>query len=167
MLVSLPSCSSVRTVPVWMVPWRSSAQDVLRAARLGEDIGAAEGVFKTTVGLFEEFGAGRRVDSDWPLIPYAESMLKYGTDKPDLRNPIEMQVVSDHFRGSGFGIFAKLLEQEGTEIRAIPAPGGGSRKFADRMNSFAQQHREGHALHSATLTGGKGHGIVQSPIEWW
>ena len=90
-------------------------------------------------GLFEEFGGGRRVDTDWPLIPYAESLLKYGTDKPDLRNPIEMQIVSDHFRGSGFGIFAKLLEQDGTEVRAIPAPTGGSRKFADRMNAFAQQ----------------------------
>ncbi|WP_299359001.1 aspartate--tRNA ligase [uncultured Paracoccus sp.] len=90
-------------------------------------------------GLFEEFGGGRRVDPDWPRIPYAESMRKYGTDKPDLRNPIEMVDVSDHFRGSGFGIFAKLLEQEGTEVRAIPAPGGGSRKFADRMNAFAQQ----------------------------
>ncbi len=90
-------------------------------------------------GLFEEFGGGRPVDSEWPLIPYAETMLKYGTDKPDLRNPIEMQVVSDHFRGSGFAIFAKLLEQDGTEVRAIPAPGGGSRKFADRMNAFAQQ----------------------------
>ncbi|WP_347917142.1 aspartate--tRNA ligase [Paracoccus marcusii] len=89
-------------------------------------------------GLFEEFGGGRRVDADWPLIPYADSLLKYGTDKPDLRNPIEMQVVSDHFRGSGFGIFAKLLEQEGTQVRAIPAPTGGSRKFADRMNAFAQ-----------------------------
>nr|WP_010392786.1 aspartate--tRNA ligase [Paracoccus sp. TRP] len=90
-------------------------------------------------GLFETFGGGRRVDSDWPRIPYAEAMLKYGSDKPDLRNPIEMQVVSEHFRGSGFGIFAKLLEQDGTEVRAIPAPGGGSRKFADRMNAYAQQ----------------------------
>ncbi len=89
-------------------------------------------------GLFEEFGGGRPVDTDWPRIPYAESMLKYGSDKPDLRNPIQMQVVSDHFRGSGFGIFAKLLEQDGTEVRAIPAPTGGSRKFADRMNAFAQ-----------------------------
>lgn len=90
-------------------------------------------------GLFEEFGGGRRVDAEWPLIPYAESLLKYGSDKPDLRNPIEMQIVSEHFRGSGFGIFAKLLEQEGTQVRAIPAPTGGSRKFADRMNAFAQQ----------------------------
>ncbi|OJH45940.1 aspartate--tRNA ligase [Paracoccus sp. SM22M-07] len=90
-------------------------------------------------GLFEEFGGGRRVDAEWPLIPYAESLLKYGSDKPDLRNPIEMQIVSEHFRGSGFGIFAKLLEQDGTQVRAIPAPTGGSRKFADRMNAFAQQ----------------------------
>jgi aspartyl-tRNA synthetase len=90
-------------------------------------------------GIFEEFGKGRKVDTDWPLISYADSALWYGTDKPDLRNPIKMQVVSDHFAGSGFAIFAKLLEQEGTEIRAIPAPTGGSRKFCDRMNSFAQQ----------------------------
>ena len=89
-------------------------------------------------GLFEEFGGGRPVDANWPRIPYAESLLKYGSDKPDLRNPIEMQVVSDHFRDSGFAIFAKLLEQDGTEVRAIPAPTGGSRKFADRMNAFAQ-----------------------------
>jgi aspartyl-tRNA synthetase len=92
-------------------------------------------------GVFQEFGGGARVDApgDWPQIPYAEALLKYGTDKPDLRNPIEMQDVSEHFRGSGFAIFAKLLEQDGTEIRAIPAPTGGSRKFCDRMNAFAQK----------------------------
>ncbi|MCH2068744.1 aspartate--tRNA ligase [Shimia sp.] len=91
-------------------------------------------------GVFEEFGGGRKVDApnEWPQIPYAEAALKYGSDKPDLRNPIEMQVVSEHFAGSGFAIFAKLLEQEGTEVRAIPAPTGGSRKFCDRMNKFAQ-----------------------------
>lgn len=102
-----------------------------------EDVFAA--IQPVIQGLFEEFGGGRPVDADWPRIPFAEAMLKYGSDKPDLRNPIEMQVVSEHFRGSGFAIFAKLLEQEGTEVRAIPAPGGGSRKFADRMNAFAQQ----------------------------
>ncbi len=59
--------------------------------------------------------------------PIADAAMWYGTDKPDLRNPIKMQDVSEHFRGSGFAIFAKLLEQDGTEIRAIPAPGGGSR----------------------------------------
>ncbi|WP_170340041.1 aspartate--tRNA ligase [Ruegeria arenilitoris] len=90
-------------------------------------------------GIFEEFGGGRKVDQEWPQISYKDAALWYGTDKPDLRNPIKMQVVSEHFRGSGFAIFAKLLEQEGTEIRAIPAPGGGSRKFCDRMNAFAQK----------------------------
>ncbi|MYM56680.1 aspartate--tRNA ligase [Thalassovita mangrovi] len=90
-------------------------------------------------GVFEEFGGGRKVDTDWPQISHADAALWYGTDKPDLRNPIKMQVVSEHFAGSGFAIFAKLLEQEGTEIRAIPAPTGGSRKFCDRMNKFAQQ----------------------------
>ncbi|MGR3396584.1 amino acid--tRNA ligase-related protein, partial [Pseudooceanicola nanhaiensis] len=92
-------------------------------------------------GVFEEFGGGRKVDApaEWPQISYADAALKYGSDKPDLRNPIEMQVVSEHFAGSGFAIFAKLLEQEGTEIRAIPAPTGGSRKFCDRMNAFAQK----------------------------
>jgi len=91
-------------------------------------------------GVFEEFGGGRKVDApnEWPQISYKDAALKYGSDKPDLRNPIEMQVVSEHFAGSGFAIFAKLLEQEGTEVRAIPAPTGGSRKFCDRMNKFAQ-----------------------------
>ncbi|EYD77614.1 Aspartyl-tRNA synthetase [Rubellimicrobium mesophilum DSM 19309] len=90
-------------------------------------------------GVFEEFGGGRTVDADWPRISYRDAALWYGTDKPDLRNPIRMQVVSEHFRGGGFGIFAKLLEQDGTEVRAIPAPKGGSRKFADRMNAWAQK----------------------------
>jgi aspartyl-tRNA synthetase len=90
-------------------------------------------------GIFEEFGGGRKVDAVWPQISYRDAALWYGTDKPDLRNPIKMQRVSEHFAGGGFAIFAKLLEQEGTEIRAIPAPGGGSRKFCDRMNAFAQK----------------------------
>ena len=92
-------------------------------------------------GVFEEFGKGRKVDAadEWPQISYKDAALWYGSDKPDLRNPIKMQVVSEHFAGSGFAIFAKLLEQDGTQIRAIPAPKGGSRKFCDRMNKFAQQ----------------------------
>ena len=92
-------------------------------------------------GVFEEFGSNRKVDnpSEWPQISYEDSAKWYGTDKPDLRNAIKMEVVSEHFRGSGFAIFANLLEQEGTEIRAIPAPTGGSRKFCDRMNAFAQK----------------------------
>ena len=90
-------------------------------------------------GVMEEFGKGRPVNQDWPQISYRDAALWYGTDKPDLRNPIKMQVVSEHFAGSGFRIFASLLENEGTEIRAIPAPGGGSRRFCDRMNKFAIQ----------------------------
>ncbi|MEM5521255.1 aspartate--tRNA ligase [Sulfitobacter sp. AS59] len=90
-------------------------------------------------GIFEEFGGGKAVDQEWPQISYKDAALWYGSDKPDLRNPIKMQVVSEHFAGSGFAIFAKLLEQEGTQIRAIPAPTGGSRKFCDRMNAFAQK----------------------------
>ena len=90
-------------------------------------------------GVFEEFGGGKKVDETWEQISYRDAALWYGSDKPDLRNPIKMQVVSEHFAGSGFAIFAKLLEQEGTEIRAIPAPKGGSRKFCDRMNAYAQK----------------------------
>ncbi|WP_149141045.1 aspartate--tRNA ligase [Gemmobacter caeruleus] len=102
-----------------------------------EDIFAA--VQPVIQGLFEEFRPDRKVPADWPRIAYRDSMLWYGSDKPDLRNPIKMQVVSDHFKGSGFAVFAKLLENEGTEIRAIPAPTGGSRKFCDRMNAYAQK----------------------------
>ncbi|WP_045389339.1 aspartate--tRNA ligase [Falsirhodobacter sp. alg1] len=90
-------------------------------------------------GLFEEFAPDKTVAKDWPLIAYEDALAWYGSDKPDLRNPIKMQAVSEHFAGSGFAIFANLLQQEGTEIRAIPAPTGGSRKFCDRMNKFAQE----------------------------
>jgi aspartyl-tRNA synthetase len=90
-------------------------------------------------GAFEEFVRGKPVTpSPWPRIPYAEAMRKYGSDKPDLRNPLVMQDVSEHFRGSGFKVFARLLETERNEVWAIPAPGGGQRTFADRMNSWAQ-----------------------------
>jgi len=102
-----------------------------------EDVFAA--VQPVLQGLFEHYAEGRKVHADWPRIAYADSLLWYGSDKPDLRNPIKMQIVSDHFRDSGFAIFANLLKNEGTEIRAIPAPKGGSRKFADRMNAFAQK----------------------------
>ncbi len=92
-------------------------------------------------GLFEEFGEGRPVTQAFPRIAYADALRWYGSDKPDLRNPLKMQDVSEHFAGSGFKIFAQILQKEMTEIRAIPAPGGGSRAFCDRMNSWAQ--REG------------------------
>jgi len=90
-------------------------------------------------GIFEEFGGDKTTNTVIPQISYKDAALWYGSDKPDLRNPIKMQIVSEHFAGSGFKIFASILEQEGTQVRAIPAPTGGSRKFCDRMNKFAQQ----------------------------
>jgi aspartyl-tRNA synthetase len=90
-------------------------------------------------GIFEEFSGGKPVTpSPWPRIPYAEAMCKYGSDKPDLRNPLVMQNASEHFRSSGFKVFARLLEVAKNEVWAIPAPGGGQRTFADRMNAWAQ-----------------------------
>ena len=90
-------------------------------------------------GVFEEFAEGKTVTPyPFPRIPYREAMQKYGSDKPDLRNPLVMQDVSEPFRGGGFGVFARMLETPKTAIWAIPAPGGGSRAFCDRMNSWAQ-----------------------------
>jgi aspartyl-tRNA synthetase len=90
-------------------------------------------------GVFEEFAGGKPVTPyPFPRIPYRECMAKYGTDKPDLRNPIVMQDVSDPFRGGGFGLFARILEDPKNAVWGIPAPKGGSRAFCDRMNSWAQ-----------------------------
>jgi len=91
--------------------------------------------------VFEQFAEGKHVTpaGSFPRIPHAEAMLKYGSDKPDLRNPIVITDVTEHFVGSGFGIFASLVES-GSVIRAIPAPGAGagSRKFFDDMNNWAR-----------------------------
>ncbi|HEY0085072.1 MAG TPA: aspartate--tRNA ligase [Allosphingosinicella sp.] len=97
-------------------------------------------------GVFAEFANGRSVTpaGSFPRIPFRESMLKYGSDKPDLRNPILISDVSEHFRGSGFGLFAKMVDS-GNVVRAIPAPATAekSRKFFDEMNEWARS--EGHA----------------------
>jgi len=108
-------------------------------------------------GVFEEFAAGKKVTpaGEFPRIPYKEAMLKYGSDKPDLRNPILISDVSSHFQGSGFGLFARIVEGGGT-VRAIPAPGTAdkSRKFFDDMNDWARS--EGHAgLGYVTQKGGE------------
>jgi aspartyl-tRNA synthetase len=106
-----------------------------------EDVFAA--VEPVLRGVFEEFGQGKPVTQKFPLIPYAQAIRKYGSDKPDLRNPIEVQDVSEVFRGSGFKIFARILETSPkAAVWAIPAPGGGSRAFCDRMNSWAQGEGE-------------------------
>ena len=87
-------------------------------------------------GVFEEF-SDKQIDPDFIHIPFDEAILKYGTDKPDLRIPIEIADVTDIFDGSGFSIFTKNIEK-GAVVRAVPGPGCGSRAIADRMNSWAQ-----------------------------
>jgi aspartyl-tRNA synthetase len=108
-------------------------------------------------GVFEEFAGGKSVTAagEFPRIPYREAMLKYGSDKPDLRNPLVIADVTEHFRGSGFGLFAKMVEA-GNAVRAIPAPNtaGHSRKFFDDMNEWARG--EGYAgLGYITQKGGE------------
>ena len=96
---------------------------------------AMEPVLRDT---FKSFAEGKLVSETFRRIPYAEAMEKYGSDKPDLRIPIEMQDTSEPFRGSGFKVFARLLEEDTNAVWAIPAKTGGSRAFCDRMNSWAQ-----------------------------
>ncbi|MDX3928737.1 MAG: aspartate--tRNA ligase [Shinella sp.] len=91
-------------------------------------------------GVFERFADGKPVTQDFPRIPYDEAIRKYGSDKPDLRNPIVMEAVTDHFAGSGFKVFAGMIASNPkVEVWAIPARTGGSRAFCDRMNAWAQQ----------------------------
>ncbi len=91
-------------------------------------------------GVFEEFGGGLPVTQKFPHIAFRDAIRWYGSDKPDLRNPIRMQAVTEHFAGSGFKVFAGMIAADPkVEVWAIPAPKGGSRAFCDRMNSFAQQ----------------------------
>lgn len=113
-------------------------------------------------GVFQEFADGRTVTpaGEYPRIPYREAMLKYGSDKPDLRNPLLITDVSEHFKGSGFGLFAGLVEK-GAVVRAVPAPGTAekSRKFFDEMNEWARS--EGFAgLGYATRKGGEWGGPI-------
>ena len=103
-----------------------------------EDVFAA--VEPVLHGVFEEFGGGRKVNSaPFKRIPYTEALLSYASDKPDLRNPIVMHDMTEHFRGSGFRVFANMIASDlKARVRAIPAAGGGNRAFCDRMNSWAQ-----------------------------
>ncbi|HEY5208649.1 MAG TPA: aspartate--tRNA ligase [Stellaceae bacterium] len=103
-----------------------------------EDVFAA--IEPVLAGVFQEFGKGRAVTANpFPRIPYDEALSKYGTDKPDLRNPIEMSDVTEIFAGSGFKVFANMIAKDANaRVWAIPAPTGGNRAFCDRMNSWAQ-----------------------------
>ena len=94
-------------------------------------------------GVFAEFGTRPVTEPPFPRIRYSEAMRKYGTDKPDLRNPLEMQDVTERFRGSGFRVFAGQLASDAeARVFALPAPGGGNRAFCDRMNSWAQSESQ-------------------------
>ena len=115
-------------------------------------------------GVFEEFSQGKPVTRNWPRIPFAEALRKYGTDKPDLRNPIVLQEVSDHFRGSGFKVFARMLEDPKNQVWAIPAKGGGSRAFCDRMNSWAQGEGQPGLGYILWREGGEGAGPLANNI---
>ncbi|WP_103875170.1 aspartate--tRNA ligase [Bosea lathyri] len=127
-----------------------------------------EDVFATMepviAGVFEEFGGGKSVTKNWPRIPYAESIRKYGSDKPDLRNPLVMQDVSEHFRGSGFKVFSRILEDEKNRVWAIPGPKGGSRAFCDRMNSWAQGEGQPGLGYLMIKEDGEGQGPIANNI---
>jgi aspartyl-tRNA synthetase len=115
-------------------------------------------------GVFEDFARGKPVTKSWPRIPFAEALRKYGSDKPDLRNPLLMQDVSGHFRGSGFKVFARMLEDPKNQVWAIPAPGGGSRAFCDRMNSWAQGEGQPGLGYIMWREGGEGAGPLANNI---
>ena len=115
-------------------------------------------------GVFEDFAKGKPVTKGWPRIPFAEALRKYGSDKPDLRIPIVMQDVSEHFRGSGFKVFARMLEEPKNQVWAIPGPTGGSRAFCDRMNSWAQGEGQPGLGYIMWREGGEGAGPLANNI---
>jgi aspartyl-tRNA synthetase len=127
-----------------------------------DDVFAA--VEPVITGVFEEFAKGKKVTRNWPRIPFAEALRKYGSDKPDLRNPLVMQEVSVPFRGSGFKVFARMLEDPKNQVWAIPAPGGGSRAFCDRMNSWAQGEGQPGLGYILWREGGEGAGPLANNI---
>ncbi len=123
-------------------------------------------------GIFEQFSKFASADhktampvtNGWPRIPYDEAIRTYGSDKPDLRNPIKMADVTEHFRGSGFKVFAGMIEKDPkVRVWAIPAPTGGSRAFCDRMNGWAQKEGQP-GLGYIMFKEGKGAGPVANNI---
>ena len=124
-----------------------------------------EAIEPVMVGLFEEFSDKKVSPAPFPRISYEETMLKYGTDKPDLRNPIEIADVTEVFRRSGFALFAKMIE-DGAVVRAVPAPGAGgrARSFFDKMNDWARE--EGFAgLGYINISGGETKGPIAKNLD--
>ncbi|WP_337996161.1 aspartate--tRNA ligase [Oleispirillum naphthae] len=129
-----------------------------------DDVFAA--VEPVMAGVFEEFGKGRAVTpAPFPRIPYDESMLKYGSDKPDLRNPLVIADVTEAFRGSGFGIFARAIEG-GAAVRAIPATGGAAkpRSWFDGLNAWAREEGAG-GLGYISFAGGEAKGPIAKNLD--
>lgn len=124
-------------------------------------LGTMEPVYR---GLFEEFAKGKSVTQTFPRIAYADSMRRYGSDKPDLRNPLIMQDASQHFVGSGFKVFARILEEKANAVWAIPAPKGGSRAFCDRMNAWAQSEGQPGLGYIMWREGGEAAGPIANNI---
>ncbi len=116
--------------------------DIEMAFVTQEDVFSA--VEPVLTNVFQKFAGDRKVETPFQRIPFDEAMMKYGSDKPDLRNPIILSDVTEVFRGSGFGLFAKSVES-GSVVRAIPAPGAGSRarSFFDKMNDWARKEGAG------------------------
>jgi aspartyl-tRNA synthetase len=119
-------------------------------------------------GVFEEFGGGLPVTQKFPHIAFKDSIRWYGTDKPDLRNPIKMQNVTEHFAGSGFKVFAGMIANDPkVEVWAIPVPTAGNRAFCDRMNAWAQQQGQpglGYIMFRGELDGVVGQGPIAKNI---
>ncbi|MBW7849448.1 MAG: aspartate--tRNA ligase [Rhodospirillales bacterium] len=129
-----------------------------------EDVFAA--IEPVLQGVFEEFGGGRKVTpAPFPRITYDDAMLMYGTDKPDLRNPLVIADVTEAFRGSNFGIFAKAIDK-GAVVRAIPAPGAGDRprSFFDKLNEWAREQGAGGLGYIVCAEGG-GKGPIAKNLE--
>ncbi|MFT9386918.1 aspartate--tRNA ligase [Acetobacter sp.] len=117
-------------------------------------------------GLFTEFGKDRTVSTaPFERIPYARAMKEFGSDKPDLRNPLRITDVTDAFAGSGFGLFARIAA-DGGEIRAIPAPSAGDRprSFFDKLNSWARENGAG-GLGYITFAAEGGQGPIAKNLE--
>ena len=118
-------------------------------------------------GVFEEFAADRNITPlPFPQIPFAESMLKYGNDKPDLRNPLIMADVTEAFRDSGFGLFAKNVEK-GAVVRAIPATGAADkpRSFFDKLNAWARDYEGAGGLGYIIFADGEAKGPIGKNLE--
>ncbi len=129
-----------------------------------EDVFAA--IEPVLAGVFEEFANGRSVTPPpFPRIAYDEALLAYGTDKPDLRNPLRIADVTEHFSGGGFGLFARAIEK-GAVVRAIPAPGAGNkpRSFFDRLNEWAKAESAG-GLGYIVFEGGEAKGPIAKNLE--